>query len=57
MGRVRMDGAARRCQIVEAVMPLFARKGLGGVTTKEIAAAAGVFEGLVFRHFLTKAAL
>ena len=57
MGRVRMDGAARRCQIVEAVMPLFARKGLGGVTTKEIAAAAGVFEGLVFRHFPTKAAL
>jgi AcrR family transcriptional regulator len=52
-----MDGAARRRQIVEAVTPLFARKGFAGVTTREIAAAAGVSEGLVFRHFPTKAAL
>jgi AcrR family transcriptional regulator len=52
-----MDGAARRRQIVEAAMPLFARKGFDGVTTKEIAAAAGVSEGLVFRHFPTKSAL
>ena len=52
-----MDGPARRCQIVEAVMPLFARKGFGGVTTKEVAEAAGVSEALVFRHFPTKAAL
>lgn len=57
MGRVRMDGAARRRQIVEAAMPLFARKGFDGITTREIAAAAGVSEGLVFRHFPTKAAL
>ncbi len=52
-----MDGAARRRLIVESVTPVFARKGFAGVTTKEIAEAAGVSEALVFRHFPTKAAL
>ena len=52
-----MDSAARRRLIVETVTPLFARKGFGGVTTKEIAKAAGVSEALVYRHFPTKAAL
>ncbi|MGE5145195.1 MAG: helix-turn-helix domain-containing protein [Candidatus Eiseniibacteriota bacterium] len=40
-----------------AALPLFARKGFVGTTTREIAAAAGVSEALVFRHFPTKAAL
>jgi AcrR family transcriptional regulator len=52
-----MDGAARRRMIVENVTPVFAQKGFTGVTTKEIAEAAGVSEALVFRHFPTKAAL
>lgn len=52
-----MDSAARRRMIVESVTPVFARKGFAGVTTKEIAEAAGVSEALVFRHFPTKAAL
>ncbi|MEI6984659.1 MAG: helix-turn-helix domain-containing protein [Rhodospirillaceae bacterium] len=52
-----MDGAARRHLIIETVTPLFARKGFAGVTTREIAKAAGVSEALVFRHFPTKAAL
>jgi len=52
-----MDSEARRRLIVEAVTPLFARKGFAGVTTREIAQAAGVSEALVFRHFPTKAAL
>jgi AcrR family transcriptional regulator len=38
-------------------MPLFARKGFAGTTTKEIAEAAGVSEALVFKHFPSKAAL
>src|SRR5919199_3263174 len=38
-------------------MPLFARKGFAGTTTKEIARAAEVSEALVFQHFPSKAAL
>jgi TetR/AcrR family transcriptional regulator, transcriptional repressor of aconitase len=38
-------------------MPLFARHGFAGTTTKEIAKAAGVSEALVFQHFPSKAAL
>lgn len=38
-------------------MPLFARKGFAGTTTKEIAEAARVSEALVFKHFPSKAAL
>jgi AcrR family transcriptional regulator len=32
-------------------MGLFARRGFAGVTSREIAAAAGVSEALVFKHF------
>ena len=35
-------------------MDLFSRKGFAGTTTKEIAAAAGVSEAIIFRHFATK---
>ncbi len=52
-----MDGEERRRCIVEVAMPLFARAGFAGTTTKEIAAAAGVSEALLFRHFPSKAAL
>ena len=38
-------------------MPLFARKGFAGATTKEIAELAGVSEALLYRHFPTKVAL
>jgi len=55
--RIRMDGEERRRMIIAAALPLFARKGFVGTTTREIAAAAGVSEALVFRHFPTKAAL
>ncbi len=57
MAKIRMDGAARRRMIVESVTPVFARKGFTGVTTREIAEAAGVSEALLFRYFPTKAAL
>ncbi|MDZ4695927.1 MAG: helix-turn-helix domain-containing protein [Deltaproteobacteria bacterium] len=53
----RMDAAERRTAIVQAAMPLFARQGLSGVTTREIASAAGVSEALLYRHFDSKEAL
>lgn len=40
--------AAKRC---------FARYGYAGTTTRSVAAAAGISEGLLFKHFPTKAAL
>ena len=55
--RPRLDSEARRSGIVEAALPLFARKGFAGTTTKEIAEAAEVSEALLFKHFPTKAAL
>ncbi len=53
----RLDNEERRRAIVEAAVPLFARRGFAGTTTKEIAEAAGVSEALVFKHFPSKAAL
>jgi len=41
-------GAARRC---------FARNGFAGTTTRSVAAAAGISEALLFKHFPSKAAL
>jgi len=57
MTRTRLDFEGRRKAIVGAAMPLFARHGFAGTTTKEIAKAAGVSEALVFQHFPSKAAL
>jgi multidrug efflux pump subunit AcrA (membrane-fusion protein)/AcrR family transcriptional regulator len=50
----RMSGDDRRRQLIEVAIDLFSRKGFGGTTTKEIAAAAGVTEAMIFRHFATK---
>ncbi len=57
MATTRLDSEERRRGIVEAAMPLFARKGFGGTTTKEIAEAARISEALLFKHFPTKGAL
>ena len=38
-------------------MDFFSRQGFEGTTTKEIAAAAGVTEAIIFRHFPNKHAL
>lgn len=49
-----MSAEARREQIVEAAMALFARKGFKGTTTKEIAEKVGVSDTMLFRFFPTK---
>jgi AcrR family transcriptional regulator len=55
--RLRLDPSERRRQIVQAAMPLFACKGFSRTTTKEIAEAAQVSEGLLFKYFTSKTAL
>src|SRR4051794_40134823 len=52
-----MPASDRRSQILEIALNIFSKKGLNGATTKEIAAAAGVTEAIIFRHFPTKQAL
>jgi AcrR family transcriptional regulator len=54
MAITRLDSDERRKAIVAATVPLFARKGFAGTTTKELAEAAGISEALLFRHFPTK---
>src|SRR6185503_7738922 len=50
----RMSGTDRRAQLIDIAIDLFSRRGFAGTTTKEIAAAAGVTEAIIFRHFATK---
>jgi AcrR family transcriptional regulator len=57
MGRARMHAKERKRAIVEAAMPLFARKGFAETTTKDLARAAGVSEPLLYKHFPSKEAL
>src|SRR5205814_7441463 len=53
---LRADARRNRCRILEAAESVFAGKGMGA-STDEVASAAGVGIGTVFRHFPTKAAL
>src|SRR6185503_2045958 len=50
----RLDSDGRRKAIVAAAVPLFARKGFAGTTTRELAEAARISEALLFRHFPSK---
>ena len=50
----RMHAHERRRHFIDAALHLFSTRGFRGTTTKAIAAAAGVSEGLLFRHFSTK---
>lgn len=49
-----MPGQDRRRQLLEVAIGVFARQGFGGTKTKDIAAAAGVSEAILFRHFVSK---
>jgi AcrR family transcriptional regulator len=50
----RMTAAERRQQIVEVTMGLVARNGVQATTTSRIAAAAGVSEATLYRHFASR---
>jgi TetR/AcrR family transcriptional regulator, transcriptional repressor of aconitase len=52
-----MTSDLRRELILSAAKRCFARNGFAGTTTKSVAAAASISEGLLFKHFPTKAAL
>ncbi len=49
-----MPGDDRRRQLLKAAIESFAQKGFSGTKTKDIAAAAGVSEAILFRHFSSK---
>jgi AcrR family transcriptional regulator len=57
MSTLRMTGDLRRQLILGAAKRCFARHGFAGTTTKSVAAAASISEGLLFKHFPSKAAL
>ena len=50
----RMKSGDRRAAIVDAAIHLFAEKGFRGATTRELAAASGVTEPILYQHFETK---
>ena len=53
----RLSSNERRQAIVEAVRTVFAEKGFEGTTTRNLAAAAGVSEALLYKHFPSKQSL
>ena len=57
MSSLRMTSDLRRQLILSAAKRCFARNGFAGTTTKSVAAAAAISDGLLFKHFPSKAAL
>jgi TetR/AcrR family transcriptional regulator len=47
----------RRRQILDVAAELFSQRGFAGTTTRQIAAAVGTSETVLFRHFPTKESL
>ena len=50
----KLHRAARRASIVKAAARLFSQRGFRGVTTRELANAAGISEPVLYEHFKTK---
>ena len=53
----RLTMTARRQQLIDAGLRVFAEHGFRGATTRQIAAAAGVTEAVIFQHFPDKDSL
>lgn len=49
-----MTSSERRSAIIDVACRLFAEKGFRGTTTRELAAAVGVTEPVLYEHFKTK---
>ncbi len=55
--KTRMTAAERRNAILQAVIPVFAKKGFSAATTRSLAESAGVSEALLYQHFPSKESL
>jgi TetR/AcrR family transcriptional regulator len=53
----RLKAEERRIQLLRIAKKLFSEQGFENTTAKAIAAAAGVTEAIIFRHFRSKQAL
>ena len=53
----RIPADERRAAIIKAASGVFVEKGFARTTTRELAAAAGVSEALLFKHFPSKEAI
>jgi AcrR family transcriptional regulator len=53
----KISGEERRASIIRTARTVFVDKGFHGTTTRELAAAAGVSEALLFKHFPSKETL
>ena len=53
----QLQAEARREQILETALKLFAAQGFDGTSTRQIAKEAGIAEGLIFHYFPTKGSL
>lgn len=52
--RHRLSSDDRRRQLLSHAIDLFSKHGFSGTRTKDIAAACGVSEAILYRHFATK---
>ncbi|MBI5831110.1 MAG: TetR/AcrR family transcriptional regulator [Armatimonadetes bacterium] len=52
--RARMSGADRKQQLLDVALELFSRQGFERTTVRDIANAAEVTDGLIYRYFASK---